>query len=264
MTTPAPSIGLKDWERQHALRVVAAVNSLRDQHRLTIPALRDRLDALGWSVSLETLNGILSSKKRGAFTAGEIFAFARALDVSPALLLAGLPSGEDLPAGAVLEDVDSVSVYQWITDAEARQLTGSPFSNFAIYAERMALTRWHNALWIASDGELGRGVMIHDLRALASLRRRWREDLESGYALPPVPALPSGLSTLRLDDWTDDIRVESPIPNFSDGRILRLAEAFVAGRRAAESTYERFRGPLSRPAAVDEEEEDHGSPADAN
>ena len=80
---------IDEWrarEKVHADSVVEAVNELRALRGLTVRELSGRLASAGWVVSTSTLNGILSARKRNAFTVCEMLALAEALDVSPSEL----------------------------------------------------------------------------------------------------------------------------------------------------------------------------------
>ncbi|WDM42534.1 helix-turn-helix transcriptional regulator [Microbacterium luteolum] len=198
MTTSEPR-SLKDWEAEHADRIVAAINQLRERYGWTIARLREELAPYGWTPSLETLNGILSAKKRKAFSVGEIFAFARALRVSPTYLITGLPLGAPLPEGPLLPEADVISAFSWVTDAELHIVGGSALGTFAKYANAMNYAKWHNALWMA--GRPSR-YLVDDLRDLAFRRRQWRSYAEQ-FNVPEVPDLPAELESLRLDEWVD-------------------------------------------------------------
>lgn len=192
---------LKDWEAEHADRIVDAINALRERYGWTIPRLRGELAPFGWTPSLETLNGILSAKKRKAFSIGEILAFARALKVSPTYLLTGLPLGAPLPEGPLLPDSDVVSAFSWITDAELHIVGGSALGTFAKYASAMNYAKWHNALWVAGRPS---EFLKDDLRDLAYRRQQWRA-FDQRFNVPELPALPAELEPLRLDEWVDKL-----------------------------------------------------------
>lgn len=201
VTTSSPA-SLKNWEAEYADRLVDSINVLRERYGWTIPRLRTELTSYGWSPSLETLNGILSAKKRKAFSVGEIFAFARALNVSPTYLMAGLPLSAPLPGGPLLPEADVVSAYSWVTDTELHIVGGSALGTFRHYAHAMNYAKWHNALW-----EAGRPseYLVGDLRDLAYRRRQWKLYAEQ-FNVPEVPELPAELRPLRLDEWVDDER----------------------------------------------------------
>jgi hypothetical protein len=247
MTTPDGPLAIKTWEREHAMRVVASINATRDRLGWTIPTLRGELVKLGWNISTETLNGILSAKKRGSFSVGEIFAFARALGVAPIFLLLGMPDGSDLPAGPLMADEpDIASAYQWIADAEVRVLDSSPLALFARYSEHLTLTKWHNALWIESGGSLGKSSMEEDLRQLIFWRGRWRHYAESGYFVPDLPALPPALAALDLDNLSDPPQLTKPLADFSGSHWTGMASAYWAGIQAAEKNMRENKEELER------------------
>lgn len=203
VTTSSEPRPLKEWEAEHSIRLVDSINALRERYGWTIPRLRNELAPFGWAPSLETLNGILSARKRKSFTVGEVFAFARALKVSPTYLISGLPLGSALPEGPVLPDPDVVSAFTWITDAELHIMGGSALGTFAKYAEAMNYARWHNALWMVAPGrDVRADRLLDDLRDLAFRRKEWRRYAEA-FNVPEVPPLPVELEQLKLDDWID-------------------------------------------------------------
>ncbi len=259
---------LKDWEAEHANRVVAAINMLRERYGWTIPRLRSELAPYGWEPSLETLNGILSAKKRKAFSVGEIFAFARALRVSPTYLITGLPLGAPLPEGPLLPEADVVSAFSWVTDAELRIVGGSALGTFAKYASAMNYARWHNALWMAGRPS---EYLVDDLRDLAFRRKQWRSYAEQ-YNVPEVPDLPVELEPLRLDEWVDrrdpdvdhgfipepavpgGIDIFSMLPlgeSFSGQAWMETARDYIARMDAASAELDRLKARGERGEAAD-------------
>lgn len=103
-----------EWERERTGLVVASINAVRIERGMTVKALRDRLEELGWKVSLPTLNGMLSAKKRGSISVAEVEVIARALEVPPAYLVLGLPQRNPLsPLGTELDEDDLTTLAPW-------------------------------------------------------------------------------------------------------------------------------------------------------
>jgi hypothetical protein len=237
---------LKDWEREYANRIVDSINTLRERRKWTIPRLREELASNGWSVSVETLNGILSARKRGAFSVGEIFAFARALDVSPLYLMNGLPASDPLPEGPLLPDSDVVSTYEWLFDSQQRILDGSAIGFMPEYAKAVSLAKWHNALWLASDGRYGKEYLAQDIAEIARLREQWREYDAPRWNVPKLPPLPDALA--GLDDGPSRLPTRSaPWVELSGDAWMQTARDYVSRMDARRAELDRLenagRGP---------------------
>lgn len=252
---------LKDWEAEHADRIVTAINQLRDRYGWTIPRLGVELALFGWEPSRETLNGILSGRKRKSFSVAEVFAFARAFRVSPSYLLAGLPDATDLPAGPLVPQRDVASVFDWVSDREFRALGGSPATVLVKYAEHLGMARWHNALWCVAPERFVGGSLVESLKLIALERERWRDYADNGFHVPSLPALPPELVEMGLDEWQGgdpnvlyrSLRsvLVDPLPaSFSGDELMEEARHYVKRLevREAELRDLEARGGLSGPA----------------
>ncbi|KXC05760.1 helix-turn-helix domain-containing protein [Microbacterium hominis] len=243
MTNPLP---LKDWEREYALRIRGSVNELRRRRGWSIARLGDELRKLGWSLSLDTLNGMLSSTKRSSFTVGEVMTLAAALNVAPTYLMLGLPSTEDLPASEVIPSPDVATVWGWVSGRGFRgALEPAYFGPLDKYAEALTYARWHNALWIESDGAFGQTALQQDLVEIANSRARWSDYVAAGYDVPDVPELPAVLvdAIAALENVAPGRSVEhvtlGPFAGLSDEHWLQAARDYIEAYRRSE--FERSR-----------------------
>lgn len=159
----------KAFERAWADMVVDSVNHLRDAAGITVKDLAARLDAAGWPVSVATLSGILSGRKRGSISVTEWLAFAGALNVEPLYLAVGFPSYERAPASPMWAgkplSVDGLAA--WVTgDVQAfpnshyaelnRFYGGTAAHNMVLHAVMMRRLEWQAA------GIVARSEFPHD------------------------------------------------------------------------------------------------------
>lgn len=246
--TSEPAEGSQDlraWEKAYSDRIVASVNAVREWRGLTIRELAEKLSAAGWAVSLDTLNGILSSKKRSSFSVGEIFVFARALEVPPAFLLLGLPSAHNLPAGPMLPGFDATNVggYLWIADAGFHPSRGGYMGLLPRYAERLDFAMWQNALWLTAGGEHDqiRDTLQEALGELLHTRNRWGEAAASGYATPELPPLPEAISHLEgHDPWSGRPQISQPLQGFSTPAHVEEAAQYWKNAAIAREEIDRL------------------------
>lgn len=202
MTTSNPT-SLREWEAEYTGRLVDSINTMRKRHGWSIDQLRGRLAEVGWELSIDTLNGILSARKRKSFSVGELFAFSRALLVSPTYLMTGLPSVEPIPSGPMFPGFHSsvTDVYTWVTDGELHILGGSYIAQFGQYARRLEDARWQNAWWLVSapdDPEAGTNLRAC-IGTIHNMRLRWRDSL-ADFNVPDLPPLPPELEEIGVDD----------------------------------------------------------------
>ena len=95
-----PSASKESWrayEKAYATSVMKQVDLYRRRYEVTVEGLCRLLDGLGWPVTTSTMNGMLGGK-RSAITVTEVAMFARALGVTPILLIHPLVQGGELPA----------------------------------------------------------------------------------------------------------------------------------------------------------------------
>lgn len=135
------------FEREWTQRSVDTINLIRTWSGLTIKQLAARLRALGWPVSDATMSGMLSGNKRTSLSIAEVFAFARALNVSPAYIILGLPNGPMLQGGALwgAEPPEVTEVGGWLVGQrgwepfpgdDVSKASQSPMAFTRIFAEQ--------------------------------------------------------------------------------------------------------------------------------
>jgi hypothetical protein len=245
------SASLAAWESEYALRVVHSVNELRNFMGLSIPALRDRLEEVGWKVGLDTLNGILSTKKRKSFSVGEIFSFASALRVPPEFILLGLPSAEDLPESPMLPDASVSGALRWLRGASDSVLRGSYLNPLETYARLLADIRRENAIW-----HLGGEARVRDepggsVRTIDYLIDRmraqldhWLANMTAGALVPQLPEPPASLRPyLERLEYPD-----APIADLLDERTVRVVGEDMDRLEAAQREFERLKAASDGPS----------------
>ncbi|MGV3712243.1 hypothetical protein [Pseudolysinimonas sp.] len=85
---------------------------MREQKKLrkmTVARLRDRLEDVGWTTTVNSLNGMLGVKGRKAVTLHELIAFALALEVTVDELLFPVGSEIELTPGGKVGSADAVA-----------------------------------------------------------------------------------------------------------------------------------------------------------
>jgi len=220
--------------------VVDSVNTLRSSGDFTIKEMAARLAHYGWPVSVATLTGILSGRKRGSFTIAEVMAFARALNVSPLYLILGLPKHANLPAGPLFgdeRDIGSVAAWfeggytmkghpdddlvrenqspQWFVEAIARQ----GLRDVLDHAHMLRMIRWQAAQLVAARDFQADDVArvlpaavldqtyfwdaVNRLSAARAMQRRL--DPNWSISLPPLP------NWLQFVDVEPSQQVEDPM-----------------------------------------------------
>lgn len=248
---------LADWERAYAARVVDAVNAIRNELGLSVRALRDRLESLGWSIGIDTLNGILVSKKRRSFSVGEVFTFSRALEVPPIYLMLGLPISADLPVGAALERGELDRVLRWVEGLSSSIVTGTPISPMTLYSRYLDDLRYENARWKVTGEERetygsppgAPGRVSRLVEKIAAHRASWELWIEEGrYLTPELPELPAALSP-----YIQGARIvslpEAPIEALLDDEILSTVSADLERMRMAQWEVDRMKASLDGKAA---------------
>ncbi len=196
---------LATWERQYALRLVESVNTLRLRYGWSIPKLVEKLGEVGWTVTKDTLNGILSTKKRRSFTVGEVLCFARVFEVPPEFLLLGLPSMADLPRSLVLENPTVIETFRWYRGHSESVFVASHLDPLVHFSHWLRELERENAIWYitgkprtTTERPYGDEVRVVD-QLLRRLRRHlgyWSANLEAGRLAPDLPQLPQELADL--------------------------------------------------------------------
>jgi hypothetical protein len=239
---------LADWDRAYALRVVSGVNALREYFGLSIPGLRERLVEAGWPVSVETLNGILSARKRRSFSVGEILCFARAFDVPPEFVLLGLPSSDDLPGPPLLDHPSVADTLRWMQGRNNSVYVGSPLSVLERYARILAELRRQNAVWEISGKEprderpgppgtrQSRVATLID--ELVSHLEYWLDCISSGILVPDLPDVPASLAPFMTGDGN---RPLAPISGLVDDDLRDIVRRDFERLAAAQSDIDRMR-----------------------
>ncbi|WP_270353256.1 hypothetical protein [Microbacterium testaceum] len=236
---------LGDWERAYARRVVDAINQIRGRLGLSIPALRTRLSEVGWDMGLDTLNGILSSKKRKAFTVGETLCFASALRVPPEFLLLGMPLASELPTSPFAPRASVPDALHWFRGTPDSVYEGSVLQAMERQARTLDDLRRENAIWeITGEPRLWeRGTTREEVPAVHQLldllrtdRQRWRAELERGAMVPELPELPS--SVTQIVDSGAPMPTE-PLRDLLDARTIDVVRSDLdrwerAGRMRAK------------------------------
>lgn len=244
MTT---SENLGDWDRLFALRTVEGVNRLRARLGLSIPALRDELAAKGWDLGIDTLNGILSSKKRKSFTVGEMLCFAAALQVPPEYLLLGLPSVEQFPTSPFAPHASTLDAFRWFRGTSESVYSGSLLHYVALYSRRYEDLRRENAIWhingeprLVETRPTGWEIpAVHDLiESMRRLRQQWVSELERGTLLPDIPILPRSLEEVVADSGRP--LPDAPLQDLLDDKILAVVNADMDAWADAKRHVERM------------------------
>lgn len=236
---------LKEWEREHALRIRASVNKLRERRGWSISRLRDELERYGWDISLNTLNGVLSSQKRSSFTTGEVLTFAAALEVSPTYLLLGLPDTSDFPSSPIAPDPDVSSMWGWLSGRGFRgALAPMYFGPLEKFAEAVSYARWHNALWLASGGSVGADELQRDLADIANWHSTWEQYVEGRRDVPDVPVLPEAIRAAvqymrNLKRGEQAAQKFGPFGDFSSDAWMDAARTWLDALRASEQWSDR-------------------------
>lgn len=202
----------KAFEAEWTNAILDSVTYLRERADITVKQLGARLRLVGWQVSDATLSGILSGRKRTSISVAEMFAFARALDVTPTFLLLGLPKLANLPSNEALwgDDPSIVRVAAWVRgyaqppilgdNDEATLLSGDAVMAVMAYANHERAAKWQAAR-IAAGSELSsedRSI----LRLASTSDRKWLASVVESLAelhlaqprlsdmapyLPPMP-----------------------------------------------------------------------------
>lgn len=242
---------LQAWDKAYADRVVESVNSIRALSSITIPRLRDLLEECGWSVSVDTLNGIFSSRKRKSFTFGELLALSRALKVTPMYLFLGLPSAEPLTSGPVLDSGEILDVYRKLSD------TGDLWPVRKV-ASALANLEWQNALWVVRgidpepdetepysstmDGPLHWDFAPYDaIEYFAFQYRMWIQQAESSPLSPRVPPLPKALRPHISVRGRVLGMPKKPLEGLLSDAVLTKANRHVMDMRAAQARLDELR-----------------------
>lgn len=107
------------FEKTYTRSVMGRVDAYRREAGYTVENFCRRLDELGWPVSISTMNGMLGSKRQ-SLSLPELLMLARALEVSPSVLLLPLAENEvvELYPGVRLEPLDALSFIagKWISE----------------------------------------------------------------------------------------------------------------------------------------------------
>lgn len=245
---------LPHWDREFALRIVQSVNRLREMADWSIPTLRTRLKAVGWEVSIDTLNGILSTKKRKSFSIGEVLSFANAFGVPPEFLLLGLPSMADLPEQPVLGSPAVVDVFRWYRGIKRSVYDGSALSPLERYARILDDLERENAIWHINgeartiDTRPGRSVnaVAWYIDKLRDHLAYWSSLLGAGVLAPDLPPIPVDLAPYLEPGAAAP---ESAIEGLLDPRIIAEVESDMDRWAAAKADVDRMGGPQGGEAA---------------
>lgn len=249
---------LQAWDKAYADRVVESVNTIRAISSITIPRLRDLLEEYGWSASVDTLNGIFSSRKRKSFTFGELLALARALDVTPMYLLLGLPSAEPLASGPVLASGEILDVYRELAGDTSEGAPDDGLWAVRRVASALASLEWQNALWIVRgvDPRLdetepyasGLDGLVHwdfapydAIERLAFRYRMWIQQAEVSPFTARVPPLPKALRGHISDRGLVLDMPRKPLEGLSSDAVMARAERHVIDMRAAQARLDELK-----------------------
>jgi len=110
---------LAAWAKAYSDAVVDGVLHYRDKRGMRNSDLMARLDQLGWTVTSNTLAGILS-KKRTSMPVTDVMLFAAALNVPPAALLFSTHRGDELRLyPAATRTVQPYQAVKWFSGTAA-------------------------------------------------------------------------------------------------------------------------------------------------
>lgn len=113
---------LAAWAKAYSDAVVDGVLHYRDKRGMRNSDLMARLDQLGWTVTSNTLAGILS-KKRTSMPVTDVMLFAAALNVPPAALLFSTHRAEELRLyPAATRTVPPYQAVKWFSGSSALPL----------------------------------------------------------------------------------------------------------------------------------------------
>lgn len=250
---------LKDWEAEYTDRVVLSVNAVRRARGWAIWQLRSELEAQGWALSVDTLNGILSSRKRKSLSVGEVLCFAAALEVPVEFLLLGLPEVQDLPRHGPVPDPAVTSALRWMRGYSDSVYVYPVMHWLTAYGDLLSDLRSENAIWEITGGarerygssESEESLIEWLFSRIADLRREWQTHIEAGAFLPLIPELPPELVPFIDGDAPPP---SEPIRELLDRETLEAARADltrVAAARAEVSRMERARNRGSGGEAAD-------------
>ena len=261
----------KRTERELADMTVDTVNALRNTRGFTIKDLAERLGDYGWPVSVATLTGILSGRKRGSFSIAETMAFARALNVSPTYLILGLPSHESMPASDLFgseHDIGSIAAWfagehtmqphpdddisaenksrEYFAEALARQ----GLHDVLRHTHMLRVIRWQAAQLVAASKfrpeEISRilpsavldQTFLWDAINMLSSTRQGQARLDGIWSiqLPPIP------------EWLRFIEIDPPV-EVEDPTIETLRT--LTSEQLIEEATQRFRAAIAEAPTIE-------------
>ncbi len=114
-----------DWELRVTSAIAAQMRQWRGKRRLSAQALADRTAALGMEVARTTLAD-LENGRRESVRVPELLIIARALDISPADLLAG-NGGAEVSPGDPMSRADAAA---WLGSLHCLACGGEPPAGF--------------------------------------------------------------------------------------------------------------------------------------
>lgn len=147
-TLPKSVESAKQWQKDLALRVGAAVAARRKELNLTASALAERTADLGYPVSRVAIGKIETGHREGKFDLAELMVLAAALSVPPvALVFPHLPDGdvELLPGRPPTSSADAMRWFSGESEAQstdAERLIALTRKRFDIEHKRDQYQAW--------------------------------------------------------------------------------------------------------------------------
>lgn len=170
------------YERGFAAQVIENVRYFKKRGRLTAQVLADRVTAAGWPINVNTINGMLGSKKRASISVTEWLALARALGVPPMALL--VPLFEQKQVEAYPErDLLPIELLHAILGEGEPAIAGPPDENWSWHVLHQVLG--HLSLLRSLRNSLAAADTISMLSLPDSVKESRREEvvqLTSGLA----------------------------------------------------------------------------------